>query len=251
MCITMIPAVFAASEVGMTLTATATGKSNGTYDVVYKATLVMDEEYAQKAATVHPANMADYRFICVLEDGLVEQLTNPAASQFTFDGPGAVNFIYDSLYKGTGSDADKLYIEYKLNVDHFNGMSAEEIKTELQKSMTMTSIAMNVTAAQLNSAKEGDGKVHPNGAVLVDNGVNSKQVDNAVTTLTVDDYSGGGGGSGGGSGSIGDDGALGGNDGHDIKDVSDTHWGRYEIAEASTDHGHSVNSEYTDETWHN
>lgn len=233
MCMAMVPAVAAWSvpgEVGITMTATANEQANGNYNVTYRASVTVSEEFANAAAHASTAGYKDelknLRFTCTLTDKLVAQMPNGTVDGFSFSGEG----IYEKI--SATKSGDSIIIVYKLKesaVESWNG-EIEVAKSAVKTTLTMSS-TKSVTKSQMESALAASDPIAISANVVITrNGVGnipvmeveritaaSGSANVTVTPYSAPDPGPGPSGPSGGSGSVDDDGALGGNDGHEIE----------------------------------
>jgi len=160
LCATLAPGTALAASPGadkLSMSIGLVSRSDDNYDVNYRVKLVISERYAKIVALNKEDStfLKNLRFTCVLKDGLVEQMTAPAQSDFTFTGEGASNFDFVSVEK---KNSDEVHIVYKLNeavVDGWKTMKLADVKDALKKTMVMSSVK-TVTDAQLDKAEEDD-----------------------------------------------------------------------------------------------
>lgn len=131
------------------VTATAKEKSSGSYDVSYKASLVMPDELATAAASTFPdERLFEMTFVCTLEDALSAQLGTVAKDDFTFDGENVFKF------KSITTTSDGLQIRYNLDPalkTKWASYTTAELKNAFKAKMTMTA-NKTATAAQIDTA---------------------------------------------------------------------------------------------------
>ena len=190
----------------ITLSNIAYESTGGTYDLRYSASLNMTPQLANALAMListptNKSKLDNLRFICTLSDDIIANqignYTGPTdfdeGTFYSFSSSGGL-YVFDS---GKKTDDNKLELTYKLSSTILTkwkdaGTSPTEISSDLQKSVTFASNAMNVPAALVNTS------VHTEATLLLRmnaGGLQDYEAAYGDTYLTIYVPSSGGGGS--------------------------------------------------------